>query len=866
MKTSCIRPPGAARILGITAALFSAAVTAHCQNFTTLYDFATSSAINGSKPDANLILSGNTLYGTTSSGGLTGSGTVFKVNTDNSGFSVIYNFSPLLFVYNAPSNNADGGNPQAGLLLSGNTLFGTAFQGGPDGWGTIFKINTDGSGFTNLHSFTNGFDGAAPRAVLVLSGDTLYGTASQGGSNHLGTIFSISTNGLGFTSLHTFSQTNLSGVNFDGAFPQAGLILSNDILYGTASAGGTAGWGTVFSFNTSTLTFATVYDFTNGTDGAKPNASLILSDSTLYGTATTGGSNRAGTVFAVGVGGTSGFNTFYQFSPLGTNKNNADGAAPEASLILSGNKLYGTTSAGGSAGDGTLFSITLGAGQSGFTNLYNFSATDTNGDNSGGANPQAGLLLSSNTLFGTAFDGGDGGNGTLFDINTNGTPSSFGTVIVFRANTNGFGPVGNLISSGATLYGNTEHGFVGDGGGTVYSLNTNGSGFGTLFNFAIDSEGIQPASGMILSGNQLYGGTIGGGTNIDQYGDQGGTIYSLNIETLEFMGFAITDTNAASPIGNLILSGDTLYGTGSGALGPISFGGVFKINTDGSGYILLHGFTDGSDGSYPLGGLILSGDILYGTTGGDGISTFGSVFSISTNGAAFGFTNIYSFTNGIDGFSPYSSLVLSGNTLYGTAAFGAANGEGTVFKVNTDTTGFTNIHQFSVTDANAFNQDGAFPYGGVILSGNTLYGTTAAGGPAGNGTVYQVNTDGSAFQVLHSFSAMDPIYSTNSDGAASYASLLLAGGALYGVTVSGGEYGGGTVFTLPVSLAAPPVLYIKLVGTNVVLTWDNPTFGLQSALALQGGYTDLVGATSPYTNAVTGTEQIFRLKATFSDY
>jgi uncharacterized repeat protein (TIGR03803 family) len=517
-------------------------------------------------------------------------------------------------------------------------------------------------------------------------------------------------------------------------------------------------------------------------------------------------------------------------------------------------------------GDGTLFSITLGAGQSGFTNLYNFSATDTNDDNGDGANPQAGLLLSSNTLFGTAFDGGDGGNGTVFDINTNGTPSSFGTVVVFPANTNGFGPVGNLISSGDTLYGNTEHGFIGDGGGTVYSLNTDGSDFSTLFNFATDGQGIQPASGMILSGDQLYGGTEGGGTNIDQYGDQGGTIYSLNIDSLEFMDFAITDTNAASPIGDLILSGNTLYGTGSGALGNLSFGGVFKINTDGSGYTLLHGFTNGTDGSYPLGGLTLSGDILYGTTGGDGISTFGSVFSISTNGAAFGFTNIYVFTNGIDGFSPFSSLVLSGNTLYGTAAFGAANEQGTVFKVNTDSTGFTNIHTFSMTDSNAFNQDGAFPYGGVILSGNTLYGTTAAGGSAGNGTVYQLNTDGSGFQVLHSFSVLDPVYSTNADGASSYASLLLANNALYGVTTAGGEGGGGTVFTLPVSSAAPPILYIKLVGTNVVLTWDNPTFGLQSAPNLQGAYTDIAGATSPYTNAVTGTEQIFRLKATFSDY
>ncbi|HZL80151.1 MAG TPA: choice-of-anchor tandem repeat GloVer-containing protein [Candidatus Limnocylindrales bacterium] len=77
--------------------------------------------------------------------------------------------------------NSEGANPFGQLLLSGDTLYGAAITGGSSGDGTVFKINTDSSGFTNLYNFTGGNDGANPEAGLVLSGNTLYGTADQGG-------------------------------------------------------------------------------------------------------------------------------------------------------------------------------------------------------------------------------------------------------------------------------------------------------------------------------------------------------------------------------------------------------------------------------------------------------------------------------------------------------------------------------------------------------------------------------------------------------------------------------------------------------------------------------------------------------------
>ncbi len=207
---------------------------------------------DGANPQAGLVLSGNTLYGAARGGGDSGNGTVFAVNTDGSGFVNLHNFTKLASTGNNAGNNSDGASPWGGLMLSGNTLYGTTDQGGTGGSGTVFKVNTDGSGFVNLHNFTklantgNNSDGANPYAGLILSGNTLYGTASAGGSfgAGIGTVFAVSTDGTGFTNLHTFAN-----YPSDGANPLAGLVLSGSTLYGTTSAGGALGVGTVFSLS-----------------------------------------------------------------------------------------------------------------------------------------------------------------------------------------------------------------------------------------------------------------------------------------------------------------------------------------------------------------------------------------------------------------------------------------------------------------------------------------------------------------------------------------------------------------------------------------------------------------------------------------
>src|SRR5665213_2290919 len=234
------------------------------QTFTTLHtftatDFNTGTNSDGATPIGGLILSGNTLYGTAAGGGSSGNGTVFAVRTNGTGFTTLYSFTALSDGYYG--TNSDGTIPEAGLILSGNTLYGTATGGGSGGNGTVFAVNTNGTGFTNLHSFmamstnssgryTNS-DGAIPGAGLILSGNTLYGTATQGGSEFAGTVFAVHTDGTGFTNLYSFTALSATSpyTNSDGATPDAGLILSGNTLYGTAFRGGSSGNGTIFSLS-----------------------------------------------------------------------------------------------------------------------------------------------------------------------------------------------------------------------------------------------------------------------------------------------------------------------------------------------------------------------------------------------------------------------------------------------------------------------------------------------------------------------------------------------------------------------------------------------------------------------------------------
>lgn len=133
-----------------------------------------------------------------------------------------------------PNNSDDAGNPYAGMILSSNTLFGTAGQAT---YGAVFRINTDGTGYAvyGLDFYTVG---GGPTDTPLITDNTLYATSSDGGTYNQGTVFLMSTNGYD-TNLYFFSAiSGAAGTNSDGAQPYGGVVLSGNILYGTAKAAG----------------------------------------------------------------------------------------------------------------------------------------------------------------------------------------------------------------------------------------------------------------------------------------------------------------------------------------------------------------------------------------------------------------------------------------------------------------------------------------------------------------------------------------------------------------------------------------------------------------------------------------------------
>src|SRR2546421_2873828 len=177
------------------------------------------------------------LYGTTSGGGAANGGAVFKLNRDGSGYRVLHNFG---------IGADDGQNLHAGILIgSDGMLYGATRMGGSFGAGTLFKLNSDGSGYSVFYHFLGSTDGAQPRGTLLEIGNRLCGTTSAGGDSARGTLFAVQRDGADFVVLHTFR-----GSPDDGFDAWDGLLRGTDgALYGTTRQGGSAAQGVIFKVN-----------------------------------------------------------------------------------------------------------------------------------------------------------------------------------------------------------------------------------------------------------------------------------------------------------------------------------------------------------------------------------------------------------------------------------------------------------------------------------------------------------------------------------------------------------------------------------------------------------------------------------------
>ena len=362
-------------------------------------------------------------------------------------FGVIHSFS----------GGSDGGNPVNGF--SANTvgeLFGTASSGGAYGNGVVYKMTVKGAE-TVLHSFSGGTDGAGPNAELINSPYGYYGTTTAGGAYGNGTVFLV--NGKKETVLYSFAG------GADGADPQAGLVLdAAGNLYGTTSAGGANGNGTVFELappltKPGKWTETILYSFGGGTDGVTPVGGVSFDAAgNLYGTTSAGGVYGYGTIFQLVPG------TVWTENILHSFQDGDDGAVPYADLISdSSGNFYGAATEGGNGGGGTIFELTPAGGSWTFSVIYSVPGWGISGSY------RKVVLDASGNLYGTTHCDGDHNAGTVYELTPTGGSWTYTVLYNFTGGRDGLYSFSNLVVRGGKVYGTTKYGGA-NGNGVVFEV------------------------------------------------------------------------------------------------------------------------------------------------------------------------------------------------------------------------------------------------------------------------------------------------------------------------------------------------------------------------------------------------------------
>lgn len=367
-----------------------------------------------------------------------------------------------------------------------------------------------------------------------------------------------------------------------------------------------------------------------------------------------------------------------------------------------------------------------------------------------------------------------------------GTKASYRLLTSFTGFPSGSGPAG-LTAIGGVLYGTTTAG-GGDNFGTIFERRASGKLL-FLHEFKGGADGAQPEGALVMLGGTLYGTTQFGGTKND------GTVFAITPEGKERVVYAFKGGNdGANPVlGGLVVAGNALYGTTNAGGIPsctiqnvVGCGTVFKLTPSGKERV-LHRFGGGTDGACPAGSPIASGSALFGTTNFGGTHNNGTVYKITTSGSE---RVVYAFKGYPDGAIPYAGLTALGGAFYGTTTFGGSfNNSGTVYKVSASGTERV-LHSFTGTP------DGAVPFASLTVVNGELYGTTRYGGTArhscvadpysGCGTIFAIGTSGDE-RVIYRFRGKP-------DGKDPWSGPIAGKGALYGTTLSGGASDQGSIF------------------------------------------------------------------------
>lgn len=303
------------------------------------------SPTNGLSPWGGVIQgSDGRLYGATRHGGTFDGGTVFSLATNGTGFAIVRSFA---------TNATDGAFPLNSVIEGGDgRLYGRTLSGGANDGSVIFALNRNGSGYTMLHTFNSRLpDFTDSYSGLIEGSDgALYGTTFNDGAFGKGSLFRLKEDGSGLQTLHDFQDDGT-----DGGFPYGTVHEASDgVLYGATSGGGPDDSGTLYRVNRDGTGYAVLRDFTpNNDEGYLPVAPPVEGPGgLLYGTTYYGGAAGVGTIYQVRKDG-SGFAFLYEFKD-----DDMDGWQPNGPMIRgSDGAMYGTTFYGSGAVFASVFRI-----------------------------------------------------------------------------------------------------------------------------------------------------------------------------------------------------------------------------------------------------------------------------------------------------------------------------------------------------------------------------------------------------------------------------------------------------------------------------------------------------------------------------
>jgi uncharacterized repeat protein (TIGR03803 family) len=694
----------------------------------------------GANPYSSLARdSAGNLYGTASEGGLANAGIIYRLDPAGNQ-TVLHNFT----------GEPDGANPYAGVIRStSGTIYGTTTQGGVSNLGTVFRLDMAGQ-LTVLHSFEGGIDGETPYAGLTSdAAGNLYGTCNKGGTGNAGIVYKLSPNGIE-TILYSFTggidganpyagvildpAGNLYGTTYTGGAQKGGVIYKiipsgQEVIIHTFSGSGIGPYAGVIRDSAGNLYGATagsaeiykvdaagnytaLYDFRESEGSPKPEGDLVRDAvGNLYGTTQSNPLGGLGQVYKLTTGGK--LIVMYQFPGATTNlAPNGPNAGP---ILDSQGNLYGATPTGGVAG--MIYKINSSAQ---ITALYDFQGAP------GGTDPNTGVILTwSGEFYGATANGGAANAGTVYKVTSTGRET---VLYTFAGGVDGSHPgAGVVIDSAGNVYGTTELGGAANQG-VIYRVDAGGHE-SVLYSFSGGADGGEPLAGVIRdSSGNIYGTTFLGGTS------NAGVVYRLDSTGQQTVLHSFSGgIDGGHPDAGVVRdNAGNLYGTAYSG-GAAGLGVIFRVSSDGAETV-LHSFAGGPDGALPYAGLLrdIAGN-LYGTTsaGGGPVGEGGAglVYKLSTAGL---YTVLYTFSGSADGGAPLAGITRdkAGN-LYGTTSVGGLvnclSGCGVIFKL--DQGGHeTVLYSFSG------GADGSNPASRVILDSNgNLYGTTPTGGKAGAG-------------------------------------------------------------------------------------------------------------------------------------